>query len=160
MDDKPPPYPGDVPQGGYQQPPPTAYNPVQQPPYNPAQQPPPQPGPYYTYSQQPATQPHVHQPYPQAATHHSQTVVVTAPAATTFVATLGPSPTAATCPNCSRNIVTHVESEPNGMAWLCCFLMFICGFWICCFIPFCMDSFQDVTHRCPNCKYVLGKFTR
>ncbi|XP_070548001.1 lipopolysaccharide-induced tumor necrosis factor-alpha factor homolog [Ptychodera flava] len=149
MEDKPPPYPGNPSMyGPSQPPPPAAYHPVHQ-------QPPPG---GFSYTQQPVSHP---PPPPPAhgATQPTQPVVTTT--TTVFaVPQLGPSPTAVTCPNCRQSVVSEVEMSANTMAWMCCVIMFLCGLWLCCFIPLCMASCQDATHRCPNCKHVLGKYSQ
>ena len=43
--------------------------------------------------------------------------------------------------------------NPNGWFALCrCFL--------CCCIPFCIESMQDVTHRCPVCNSAIYIYKR
>ncbi|XP_077979999.1 lipopolysaccharide-induced tumor necrosis factor-alpha factor homolog [Glandiceps talaboti] len=153
MSDPPPPYPGDTRGDGYAPLPEPAYYQGQAYPQNTQQQPP--PSAYY-----PQQQPYMAQPYPPMPATSQSTIVVAQPVHTTFVSTFGDSPTAATCTNCGQSIITKVEAEPNGMAWFWCILMFLFGFWLCCFLPFCMDSCQDVTHRCPSCNKSLGQFRR
>merc|ERR1711874_21541 len=78
-------------------------------------------------------------------------VVVSAPQ-------FGKVPVMTTCGNCQANITTETITETSAVAWmsaafLCCF----CWPFAC--VPLCMSSLKDVTHRCPNCKNVVGKHT-
>ncbi|XP_070580671.1 cell death-inducing p53-target protein 1 homolog isoform X2 [Ptychodera flava] len=149
MDDRPPPYPGDT-QDGYARQPPPGYSAVPQQPvqgYYPQQ-----PVQTYPYSQPPQAYP----PQPTTTTH----TVTVAPVHQTIIGELGPSPTSITCPQCQRHIITLVDSQPNYMAWILCFILFILGLWVCCLVPFCLDYFHDVTHRCPNCRYIISSHRR
>merc|ERR1712154_728777 len=70
----------------------------------------------------------------------------------------GPESTQMQCPYCQSIIRTSIESEASGTAWVLGAVLCILGLWCCACIPCCMDSLQDVTHRCPNCNNVLGRY--
>ena len=67
------------------------------------------------------------------------------------------SPVALVCPHCNQNIVTEVETQFNcANCCLCCWNWVI---WL--VIQLVRDkefNCTDATHRCPNCKNVLGKY--
>ena len=70
----------------------------------------------------------------------------------------GDAPVATTCSNCNTQIVTAMRRSTGTTQWIASALICVFGFWCgCCLIPFCVDSWQDITHSCPNCNYVLGK---
>jgi len=62
------------------------------------------------------------------------------------------------CPHCQASITTHTVSEPSALAWILGGLICFVGFWPCACIPCCVDSLQQVTHSCPNCKNFLGRY--
>merc|ERR1712038_875799 len=71
---------------------------------------------------------------------------------------LGPNPARLMCPSCQKEITTRTSSKPSMMAWslspILCFTML----WPCFCLPFCVDSLQNVKHKCPSCKVVLGRY--
>ena len=71
---------------------------------------------------------------------------------------LGPSPATLTCPNCLNSITTSTSSSAGVMAWTLSAILCFTGFWPCFFAPFCVDSLQNVKHKCPNCKFVIGRY--
>uniref|UniRef100_A0A0X3Q988 Lipopolysaccharide-induced tumor necrosis factor-alpha factor homolog n=1 Tax=Schistocephalus solidus TaxID=70667 RepID=A0A0X3Q988_SCHSO len=74
---------------------------------------------------------------------------------------LGPQSTQVLCPTCRIMVFTEVSYESGFLAWICCFFIFILGgVWGCCLIPFCIESCQDVYHRCPSCHGLLGVYSR
>uniref|UniRef100_A0AC35FA12 LITAF domain-containing protein n=1 Tax=Panagrolaimus sp. PS1159 TaxID=55785 RepID=A0AC35FA12_9BILA len=64
------------------------------------------------------------------------------------------------CPNCHKNIKTKVTYKSSGSAWASCCLLACLGCCLCCLLPFCLDSFQDIEHRCPKCKAYIGKYRK
>ena len=74
------------------------------------------------------------------------------------VGRLGKHPTQTVCPKCHNNIITNTTKFDGSMAWLWCFIIFLLGggIFCLCFIPFCVDSFKDVRHSCPNCTHIIG----
>ncbi|VDI83104.1 lipopolysaccharide-induced tumor necrosis factor-alpha factor [Mytilus galloprovincialis] len=99
--------------------------------------------------------------YPQGQTQ--QTIVVAQP--TVLVSPqYGDSPVRIQCPACKADVMTSTSCEPGMLAWIICLVLFFTGkdfvFWLCCVIPLCIDSCKDVTHTCPNCRHVVGKFSR
>jgi len=70
---------------------------------------------------------------------------------------LGPRPTQTVCPHCNCQILTRTESEPSATAWVLGFVLCLLCWPLSC-VPCCIDSLQDVTHKCPNCKRVLGTY--
>uniref|UniRef100_A0A0X3PW03 Lipopolysaccharide-induced tumor necrosis factor-alpha factor homolog n=1 Tax=Schistocephalus solidus TaxID=70667 RepID=A0A0X3PW03_SCHSO len=137
--------------------------------------PPPYPPPPYSgepyQSQQPPYTPYP--PYPGApypVDGSQQAPVVAPPTLPSYtgpafvVATptpLGPQSTQVLCPTCRIMVFTEVSYESGFLAWICCFFIFILGgVWGCCLIPFCIESCQDVYHRCPSCHGLLGVYSR
>jgi len=74
--------------------------------------------------------------------------------------TFGELPQVMDCPVCHARIATRTEKVAGNMAYLSCGIMFLFGCWLCCFIPFCVDSMQDIVHRCPNCSSIVGRCQR
>merc|ERR1719203_15094 len=71
---------------------------------------------------------------------------------------LGHRPTTLTCPNCQNQVTTTIESEPSAITWIACGLLCFAGLWCCSCVPFCIDSLKNVTHKCPSCSKVMGKY--
>jgi len=67
-------------------------------------------------------------------------------------------PVIMTCPNCQQNITTTTDSEPSALAWVVGAVLCLVGLWPCACIPCCVDSMQQVSHKCPNCKHFLGRY--
>ncbi len=64
-----------------------------------------------------------------------------------------------TCPNCRATITTTTTAQTGTLQYIAAGGLFLMGCWLgCCCIPMCIDSWQDVTHTCPNCNIVLGKY--
>ena len=149
--EKDPPYPEEqAPSPQYSQPS-SGYPPVgQPPPQGYAQgQPPPQ---GYAQGQPPP------QGYPQG--QPQQTTVVLAQPAVVLSQQFREVPVRMQCPACQADIMTAVGYDLGLLVWLLCGIMFLFGLWLCCFIPFCIDQCKDVTHTCPNCQHVVGKYNR
>lgn len=113
--------------------------------------------PMYPQVQQGYPQGQPQQGYPQGQPQ-VQTVVVQQPMIVNQV--FRESPVRMQCPACRADIVTALNYDTGMLAWILCGVMFIFGFWLCCFIPFCVDACKDVTHTCPNCQHVVGKYSR
>eukprot|EP00092_Neocalanus_flemingeri_P031079 GFUD01033759.1.p1 GENE.GFUD01033759.1~~GFUD01033759.1.p1 ORF type:complete len:165 (-),score=44.42 GFUD01033759.1:138-602(-) len=62
------------------------------------------------------------------------------------------------CRNCQANITTSTSSETGTVAWISagvlCLMGCVCCFWI----PLTMGSLKDVTHKCPSCNSVVGRY--
>jgi len=69
----------------------------------------------------------------------------------------GPRPMTMICTECQSQIVTRTESEPGVTAWILG-LVLCCICWPLSCVPCCIDSLQDVTHKCPNCKKTIGTY--
>jgi hypothetical protein len=69
----------------------------------------------------------------------------------------GPRPMNMICPHCQCQIQTRTDSEPSATAWVLGFVICLICWPLSC-VPCCIDSLQDVTHQCPNCKKVIGKY--
>ncbi|KAF0721460.1 lipopolysaccharide-induced tumor necrosis factor-alpha factor [Aphis craccivora] len=71
----------------------------------------------------------------------------------------GPNRTKIICPACRLPTSTSTSVTPKASAWLSCLLICIFGCWCgCCLIPCCLQSFNIVHHRCPNCDTYLGQY--
>lgn len=158
---------------------------AQPPPYSPEQypagqyppphpQPQPQPQPYPTqqyYPQYPAGPVGVQPapapgPYAPASAAQSTTVVV-APPTVIVGAQYGYQPVRINCPHCNNDVVTEIQHEVGGLAWMICGIIVLVGVFIapcillgCCFIPFCISDCKDVSHYCPHCKQRLAHVPR
>lgn len=74
-------------------------------------------------------------------------------------ATVGPESAKVVCPSCGKKVDTIVKYQASKMTHLYAILMGICLFFVCgCFIPYCVNSCQDASHRCPNCDAYLASF--
>ena len=71
---------------------------------------------------------------------------------------LGPNPARLMCPSCQKEITTRTSSKPSMMAWSLSLILCFTMLWPCFCLPFCVDSLQNVKHKCPHCKIVLGKY--
>ncbi|XP_034313425.1 cell death-inducing p53-target protein 1-like isoform X3 [Crassostrea angulata] len=151
MSDAPPPYPGNQTKGPEPQYPP----PGGQPPMQGYGQPYGQPG---GYPQQPYGQPGYGQPAPA---QYGQTTVVVAQPTVAMVQQFRESPVHTKCPHCQAEIVTATSYETGTFAWIICLVLCFVGCDLgCCLIPFCVDGCKDVTHNCPNCNQVIGRYNR
>lgn len=72
----------------------------------------------------------------------------------------GELPMVMDCPVCQARITTKTERVNGNLTYLACGGLCLFGCWLCCCFPFCMDSMQDVVHRCPSCSSILGKYQR
>lgn len=67
-------------------------------------------------------------------------------------------PQAAYCSKCQHQGVSTVKRVPGLCTWLSCAGICLIGCYLgCCLIPFCVDSYQDCSHLCPNCGEFLGR---
>ncbi|XP_074513046.1 lipopolysaccharide-induced tumor necrosis factor-alpha factor homolog isoform X4 [Sebastes fasciatus] len=64
------------------------------------------------------------------------------------------------CPHCQQTVITSTQHTAGLMTWLICGGLALLGCFCCCFIPFCVDSCQDVEHRCSNCHNVIYIYKR
>ncbi|XP_077869294.1 lipopolysaccharide-induced tumor necrosis factor-alpha factor homolog [Saccoglossus kowalevskii] len=73
----------------------------------------------------------------------------------------GEAPSQAYCGNCNKSVMTDTVYKAGTFTWISagiiCLFCLWCG---CCLIPFCIKSFKDVHHSCPECKTKLGVFHR
>ncbi len=74
----------------------------------------------------------------------------------------GKVPVMTTCPHCGRDVKTKVTNDVGLLAWIIsigmCFLgmfLIVCLF-LCC-VPHFMEAFRIREHRCPKCRFLLGK---
>ena len=74
------------------------------------------------------------------------------------------TPISMTCPYCGLSITTEIDSSLNCLIFLMYLYGCCCAFlWL---FPLCLQlctnkeicNCCDVTHRCPNCRRVLGKY--
>nr|ALG36746.1 lipopolysaccharide-induced tumor necrosis factor-alpha factor 2 [Brachionus koreanus] len=70
---------------------------------------------------------------------------------------LGKDPSYVSCPSCRAQVLTNISFENGLGTWLIAGGICLVGCWLgCCLIPFCVDSFKDVKHYCPNCNVLIG----
>ncbi|XP_041365056.1 lipopolysaccharide-induced tumor necrosis factor-alpha factor homolog [Gigantopelta aegis] len=102
---------------------------------------------------------------PYVAQSSAHTVVVTQPG----YAVPGPLPGSTCryqqhpmliiCQHCNATVTTTTTYEVGLLTWAATGLICLFGCWLgCCLIPFCVDAAKDVTHTCPNCNQLCGKF--
>ncbi|ESO06654.1 hypothetical protein HELRODRAFT_160844 [Helobdella robusta] len=85
------------------------------------------------------------------------TVIVQQP----FVGRVPEHPFSTVCPNCRAQIVTHVDYQSGALVWLICLGLVLFGLVFgCCLIPFCINGLKDASHTCPQCKAMIGKYSR
>jgi len=70
----------------------------------------------------------------------------------------GVHPVNLTCPHCQAHVRTTTESEPGPLAWILAGVLCVIGLPFCACIPCCIDSFNTVTHKCPQCKAFIGRY--
>ncbi|XP_038065685.1 tyrosine-protein phosphatase non-receptor type 23-like [Patiria miniata] len=132
-------------------------------------QPGPQPGGYPAQpGPQPVGYPVQAQPQPLGPGQAGQpqgTVVITQPAATTFVTVptqrFTSLPQIMQCTNCHKTVTTETPKEIGAAVWVIVGWICLVTVWFCfcflAFIPFCIPSLKDTVHTCPECKFTLGK---
>eukprot|EP01134_Creolimax_fragrantissima_P008669 CFRG8679 len=65
------------------------------------------------------------------------------------------------CSSCQKEVITKISHHPGLCSWLGAGICCVFGCWLgCCCIPLIASGCQDVTHRCPYCKTVLGTRAR
>lgn len=66
------------------------------------------------------------------------------------------------CPHCGRRTLTLVEHKAGLMTFAVCVGMCLVPAlqFGCCLLPFCVDSMQDIEHRCGACKRVVSTYER
>ncbi|XP_030634901.1 cell death-inducing p53-target protein 1 homolog [Chanos chanos] len=74
--------------------------------------------------------------------------VITTQPAVVYSNNLGSEPSLTVCRNCGRRVNTVVLYKNGSFTVLMFFVFLLFG---CCCIPFCVDSFKDAHHSCPEC---------
>uniref|UniRef100_UPI0037E81B98 cell death-inducing p53-target protein 1 homolog n=1 Tax=Semicossyphus pulcher TaxID=241346 RepID=UPI0037E81B98 len=64
------------------------------------------------------------------------------------------------CPHCQQTVITQTNHTAGLMTWAICAALTFFGCFLCCCIPFCLDSCQDVEHRCSNCHKLIYIYKR
>ena len=77
----------------------------------------------------------------------------------------GQTPVGLRCPNCQKDVMTELVYESGTMVWIAVGIIFLLGLFVLfplflIWIPFLVDDFKDITHTCPNCCYVFGRYKR
>ena len=89
--------------------------------------------------------------YSETPQQHVRLVYVQAP-------DFGPNPVKTTCPACQASVTTSTRTKPSVMAWAISAVLCFTMLWPCFCVPFCVDSLQDVKHRCPACRATIGRY--
>jgi len=92
--------------------------------------------------------------FPPAYTEQEQNVRVVYLPAPNF----GPKSAKVICSSCQATVTTSTDSRPSMMAWAVSCALCFTMLWPCFCVPFCIDSFKDVKHSCPNCNATLGRY--
>ena len=71
-------------------------------------------------------------------------------------------PKLVTCPACSHQVTTLVDSEvsTSGKAWvIVCCLLGCClgGPWLLNYLVMCFPGFRKYTHTCPHCRAIIAQ---
>ena len=70
----------------------------------------------------------------------------------------GKCPILIACHFLQATVTTSTSSRPSMMAWAVSCALCFTMLWPCFCVPFCIDSFKDVKHSCPNCNATLGRY--
>lgn len=61
------------------------------------------------------------------------------------------------CPNCKHTIHTKTKKETTFLVWIAFLALLIICFPLC-WVPFCMNSFKEMVHICPDCNTEIYRF--
>lgn len=65
-------------------------------------------------------------------------------------------PITVVCDMCKSHVKSEVKVVAGARTLITCFLCCMLGLWPCYYCVFCIDSLQDIEHRCPACSNLLG----
>ena len=73
----------------------------------------------------------------------------------------GKHPVPIQCINCKQNITTLPTAKVGLITYVSSLALFLSGIFLCCcWVSFCVDTFKDVHHVCPNCCSTVGVYKR
>lgn len=61
------------------------------------------------------------------------------------------------CPHCHKPVTTYIESSISVIQIVLFVVLFFIGCVCCSCIPFCIQSFSEITHKCPKCERAIGR---
>lgn len=71
---------------------------------------------------------------------------------------VGPNRAQLRCPQCSKLVTTTIETSCQKTAHIACLILCLIGCCLCSCIPYCLESFKNVHHKCPECKAYIGTY--
>ncbi|KAF8980631.1 hypothetical protein CPC16_006089 [Podila verticillata] len=62
--------------------------------------------------------------------------------------------------HCHNAVLTITYTESGACTWISCVPLGVISGGLCCCVPFCVGSWKDVLHSCPNCRRGIAMYNR